>query len=96
MQYVLSFFSFIFLLSCQSPQSDTTAAETTPVEPAVMLTEAEAAALDTATFAGGCFWCTEAVFERVKGVRSVVSGYTGGEEVDPTYEEVGGRRNQPR
>ncbi len=90
MQYVLSFFSFIFLLSCQSPQSDTTAAETTPVEPAVMLTEAEAAALDTATFAGGCFWCTEAVFERVKGVRSVVSGYTGGEEVDPTYEEVGG------
>ncbi|WP_420386923.1 peptide-methionine (S)-S-oxide reductase MsrA [Roseivirga sp.] len=41
-----------------------------------------------ATFAGGCFWCTEAVFERVKGVRDVVSGYTGGKEANPTYYQV--------
>ena len=41
-----------------------------------------------ATFAGGCFWCTEAVFERVKGVKDVVSGYTGGKEDNPTYQEV--------
>lgn len=47
------------------------------------------AANDTATFAGGCFWCMEAVFERVKGVADVVSGYSGGGEESPTYYEVG-------
>ena len=41
-----------------------------------------------ATFAGGCFWCTEAVFERVEGVENVVSGYTGGKEENPTYYQV--------
>ena len=41
-----------------------------------------------ATFAGGCFWCTEAVFERVEGVNNVVSGYTGGKEENPTYYQV--------
>lgn len=41
-----------------------------------------------ATFAGGCFWCTEAVFERVKGVTDVISGYTGGKEKNPTYKQV--------
>ena len=41
-----------------------------------------------ATFAGGCFWCTEAVFERVEGVKDVVSGYTGGKEDNPTYQQV--------
>jgi len=44
--------------------------------------------LSVATFAGGCFWCTEAVFERVEGVRYVVSGYSGGETKNPTYKEV--------
>lgn len=41
-----------------------------------------------ATFAGGCFWCTEAVFERVEGVKDVYSGYTGGKEDNPTYRQV--------
>ncbi len=49
---------------------------------------AQAAELDTATFAGGCFWCTEAYFERVKGVKKVVSGYVGGTTPNPTYKEV--------
>jgi methionine-S-sulfoxide reductase len=44
--------------------------------------------LEKATFGSGCFWCTEAVFERLKGVKSVVSGYSGGEVPDPTYEQV--------
>lgn len=43
---------------------------------------------EIATFAGGCFWCTEAVFERVNGVTDVVSGYTGGKEKNPTYRQV--------
>ena len=44
--------------------------------------------LDTATLAGGCFWCTEAIFERLKGVKSVVSGYAASRVENPTYEEV--------
>lgn len=43
----------------------------------------------TATFANGCFWCTEAVFQRIKGVQSVISGYTGGSVANPTYQQVG-------
>jgi peptide-methionine (S)-S-oxide reductase len=44
--------------------------------------------LETATFGSGCFWCTEAIFERVNGVSSVVSGYSGGDVDNPTYKEV--------
>ena len=44
--------------------------------------------LKTATFAGGCFWCVEADFEKVDGVVEVISGYTGGNKENPTYEEV--------
>jgi peptide-methionine (S)-S-oxide reductase len=44
--------------------------------------------LDVATLAGGCFWCLEAVFDQMKGVLSVESGYTGGCTPDPTYEAV--------
>jgi peptide-methionine (S)-S-oxide reductase len=43
---------------------------------------------ETATLGGGCFWCLEAVFERLEGVRKVVSGYAGGQVVDPSYEQV--------
>ena len=45
---------------------------------------------DVATLAGGCFWCTEAVFQSLRGVVSVESGYTGGAVPDPTYEQVCG------
>ncbi len=45
-------------------------------------------ATEIATFAGGCFWCTEAVFNELRGVESVVSGYIGGETVNPSYEQV--------
>ena len=44
--------------------------------------------LDTATFASGCFWCVEAIFESLTGVKEVVSGYAGGHTKNPTYEEV--------
>ena len=44
--------------------------------------------LATATLAGGCFWCVEAVFSRLKGVEKVVSGYTGGTVENPGYREV--------
>jgi peptide methionine sulfoxide reductase msrA/msrB len=45
-----------------------------------------------AVFAGGCFWCTESDFEKIDGVIEVISGYTGGSEPDPTYEQVASGR----
>ena len=44
--------------------------------------------LDTATFGTGCFWCTEAIFQRLEGVEKVVSGYSGGHVANPSYEQV--------
>ena len=44
--------------------------------------------LSTATFGNGCFWCTEAIFQQLKGVETVVPGYTGGEVKNPTYKAV--------
>ncbi|ESS04562.1 MAG: peptide methionine sulfoxide reductase, partial [uncultured archaeon A07HR67] len=41
-----------------------------------------------ATFGGGCFWCVEAAFERVRGVEETVSGYAGGHTENPTYQQV--------
>lgn len=46
--------------------------------------------IQTAYFATGCFWCSEAVFQRLQGVESVMPGYSGGETENPTYEEVSG------
>lgn len=48
--------------------------------------------LETATFAGGCFWCMEPPFDKLDGVVSVTSGYTGGHTGNPTYEEVSSGR----
>ena len=48
---------------------------------------------EIAVFAGGCFWCLEAVFQQVNGVKKVVSGYAGGALANPTYEQVGGGRS---
>jgi methionine-S-sulfoxide reductase len=50
--------------------------------------EAIPAEAATATFAGGCFWCTEAAFDMTEGVYEAISGYTGGSVEDPTYEQV--------
>jgi len=47
---------------------------------------ASAQVLEKATFAGGCFWCMEPAFDKLEGVKSVVSGYTGGRKPNPTYE----------
>lgn len=44
--------------------------------------------MEKAVLAGGCFWCTEAVFKELKGVNKVVSGYTGGQTANPSYQDV--------
>lgn len=61
-------------------------------DPAVDLPLAKASATETAVFAGGCFWGVEGVFERVKGVTEVVSGYAGGTADTATYRQVSSGR----
>ncbi len=51
--------------------------------------ESEPMKTETATLGGGCFWCVEAVYERLPGIISVVSGYAGGQTENPTYEQIG-------
>ncbi len=66
---------------CMNGEAMVFVAEQTPMEK-----------LAVATFAGGCFWCTETIFENIKGVSEVISGYSGGDEQNPTYENVGAGR----
>jgi methionine-S-sulfoxide reductase len=49
---------------------------------------------EVATLGGGCFWCTEAVYEKIEGVKEVVSGYSGGSKADAVYEKVASGRTQ--
>ncbi|WP_293944404.1 MULTISPECIES: peptide-methionine (S)-S-oxide reductase MsrA [unclassified Sphingobacterium] len=83
MKYVIIVFAAIFLLS--SCQTQTPTAEKSDFS---KLPEKSGNTLDTATFAAGCFWCTEAQFKELKGVQKVVSGYTGGWVVNPSYAQV--------
>jgi peptide-methionine (S)-S-oxide reductase len=68
------------LENAQHPTGNKKETETKPMD-----TKSE---VNLATFGGGCFWCTEAIFQRLKGVEKVVSGYSGGHVDHPTYEQV--------
>jgi len=59
-----------------------------PVLAGTMAVSAPSGKTETAVLAGGCFWCIEAVFERLEGVQSVEAGYAGGTTENPTYDEV--------
>jgi peptide-methionine (S)-S-oxide reductase len=74
------------LTACTQPKAEST--ETTTAA-SVISDQKDLSQLQTATFASGCFWCMEGVFESVKGVQEAVSGYSGGTEQNPTYEQVG-------
>ncbi|MBL7806107.1 MAG: peptide-methionine (S)-S-oxide reductase MsrA [Saprospiraceae bacterium] len=77
----LPFIALIFLAACTA---NTPTPNTTPGAP-----PADLSTYHRATFAGGCFWCEEAIFERITGVAEVISGYSGGSEPNPSYEQVG-------
>lgn len=66
----------------------TSCAQVTPKQNATTANPSSIAHTDTATLANGCFWCTEAIFEQLKGVIQVTSGYMGGQTPSPTYETV--------
>ena len=82
----------VFLLSFTSCQSATgnkeQKSEQHHQETAYKPAPQDLSGYETAYFASGCFWCVEAIFESVKGVKEAVSGYAGGSEENPTYEAV--------
>ena len=85
----------LFLLAglwgCANRTTNNTTTSDTPVTvpaPTPVSLEDTHDGLSKAVFASGCFWCTEAVFERVAGVKDVVSGYAGGSATDATYKKV--------
>lgn len=97
LQIVLLAGASLIATSCQSKNKKNTISENTPAKETqqeemyeeVKLSPQQLSKYETAYFASGCFWCVEAIFESVKGVKEVVSGYAGGEQKNPTYEEVG-------
>lgn len=79
----------ILLISCQSRTKKNTDTDTQPLAATSFeKPQQDLSGYETAYFASGCFWCVEAIFESVKGVGEVVSGYAGGTEKNPTYEAV--------
>jgi len=74
------------LLSCA--QKSPTSTTKITMDNNLQSTAQQPAGTETATFANGCFWCTEAVFEELKGVISATSGYIGGQTENPTYKEI--------
>ncbi|MBT9190203.1 peptide-methionine (S)-S-oxide reductase MsrA [Zobellia russellii] len=88
---IISTISLLIVTSCQSHvEKKKTTMESTVEKEIVKPTNQDLEKFETAYFASGCFWCVEAIFESVKGVKEVVSGYSGGTEKNPTYEQVGG------
>ena len=86
---VLGAFGFVFMGGKPVAKPEQSTAPEPVVRPATAIAPAEPeSGLATATFGNGCFWCTEAVFQQLKGVRSVASGYTGGSVKNPTYYQV--------
>lgn len=83
----------VFSTACQSKnkaQNNTNSQNQEEVAELLKLSPQDLSTYETAYFASGCFWCVEAIFESVKGIPEVVSGYAGGSEKNPTYEQVGG------
>jgi peptide-methionine (S)-S-oxide reductase len=84
-----SLLSFTFASCAQNKKTMMEDASTSlGTAPTSLSTAATESGLDTATFGEGCFWCTESFFQQLKGVKKVVSGYSGGHVADPTYEQV--------
>jgi len=77
------------LVAAAVVSSQGSAAERAVVIPPPAVDEPAGAAMETAVFAGGCFWGVQGVFQHVKGVDSAVSGYSGGTLANPSYEQVG-------
>lgn len=80
---LLGFVATLLIFSCQTQGNKTNASDVS-----ASIVEIDAQQLDTATFAGGCFWCVEASFEQINGVAEAVSGYSGGKKSTADYRLV--------
>lgn len=86
MRYLISYFCLISLFACvQEGNTQSRAKKANDKEPN---TQINLENMEQATFGAGCFWCVEAVFQRIEGVEKIVSGYAGGKNKNPTYKEV--------
>ena len=83
--FVASLFVLALFAACDDPSPKESSVKKSPPPPPTSSSR-------LATFGGGCFWCVEALFERVAGVETVASGYSGGAVMNPTYEQVCGGR----
>ncbi len=95
--YILQLFSIIVLgsaLACNTVNSSTSAPVVSVPEINAREVVSDSKGMQTAIFAGGCFWGVEAVFERVKGVRDVKSGYSGGTAKTANYDDVSDGKTQ--
>jgi len=86
--FITLYAGLVALVSCaQKPAEKSNAISSTKIN-TLNMEKSVTTTTDTATFANGCFWCTEAIFEELKGVVSATSGYTGGQSENPTYQEI--------
>jgi methionine-S-sulfoxide reductase len=84
MKFIITIFSLFSFIGCNQAKNQTTEKDTSKkVKRSNMNTH-----LEVATFGGGCYWCIEAVFQRLEGVEKVESGFSGGQVKNPTYKEV--------
>lgn len=90
--FLIALFSSFFT-ACEA-QNNTDKKETDVQRISDYIKDKDYSAYDQATFAGGCFWCTEASFERIEGVVDVISGYSGGDKKYPSYYQVAGGKTK--
>ncbi|TAH19017.1 MAG: peptide-methionine (S)-S-oxide reductase [Cytophagales bacterium] len=86
MRYSIICFCFVCLLACV--QEGNTQSKSKKTKNQESNTQTNLENMEQATFGAGCFWCVEAVFQRINGVEKIVSGYAGGKNKNPTYKEV--------
>jgi peptide-methionine (S)-S-oxide reductase len=88
LNYLILVLAVMSVTSCQSREKKQPDSQTTEKSVELPRPQQDLSEYETAYFASVCFWCVEAIFESVKGVAEVVSGYAGGPEENPTYEQV--------
>lgn len=85
MKLIITIFSLFAFIGCNQAQNQTKETKKNSPQKVKMNMNAN---LEVATFGGGCYWCIEAIFQRLEGVEKVESGFSGGQVKNPTYREV--------